>query len=301
MSSSFGSDESMSTPKISSQHATEPKPYQHELQCMEVWNGSKHVENIVQAPGYSAWIYSKPFQESQNGGDVYFLTLCMGGVLSRLLLGDVAGHGDDAAATSQKLRQSIRKFINYKNQQQLVAEINSHFANLEQDGRFATAVIATYQSNKRKLTLTNAGHPRPLYFAAKENRWAYLEEVVAGGVEMLNLPFGIQSGIGYQNYSLNVEAGDMLLLYTDAFVEASSQQEQPLGETGLLALVKQTRDRDALESVGRSIVQLVVDYTQCDKFDDDATLFLVRFNEHRSVTVQSKLNGYAEWIRGLVR
>lgn len=291
----------MSSSKLSSQFAPGLTSHQHELQCMEVWNGSKHVENIVHAPGYSAWIYSKPYQESQSGGDVYFLTLCMGGVLSRLLLGDVAGHGDDAAATSQKLRQSIRKFINYKCQQRLVAEINSHFANLEQDGRFATAVIATYQSNKRKLTLTNAGHPRPLYFIAKENRWLYLEEVIAGGVEMSNLPFGIQSGIGYQNYSINVEAGDMLLLYTDAFVEASSPKEELLGETGLLALVKQTRDKDAMESIGRSIVQLVVDYTKRDRFDDDATLFLVRFNEHRSVTVQSKLNGYVEWIRGLTK
>jgi serine phosphatase RsbU (regulator of sigma subunit) len=268
---------------------------------MEVWNGSKHVENNVQAPGFSAWIYSKPYQGSKNGGDVYFLTLCMGGVLSRLLLGDVAGHGADASATSLKLRQSIRKFINYKNQQRLVAEINTHFASLEQDGRFATAIIATYQSNKRKLTLTNAGHPRPLYFSAREQRWSYLEEVIAGGAEMSNLPFGIQSGIGYQNYSIKVESGDMLLLYTDAFVEASSQQDRLLGEAGLLSLVKQTGDNDTLDMIGRSIIQSVVDYTQSEIFDDDATLFLVRFNEHRSVSLKSKLSGYREWIRGLVR
>lgn len=290
----------MATARESTQVTAASTLQQHELQCMEVWNGSKHVENNVQAPGFSAWIYSKPYQESKNGGDVYFLTLCMGGVLSRLLLGDVAGHGADASATSLILRQSIRKFINYKNQQRLVAEINSHFASLEQDGRFATAVIATYQSNKRKLTLTNAGHPRPLYFSAREQRWSYLEEIVAGGAEMSNLPFGIQSGIGYQNYSLNVEAGDTLLLYTDAFVEASSQQDQLLGEAGLLSLVKQTGDKEALDLIGRSIIRNVMNYSQRDNFDDDATLFLVRFNEHRSVTVKSKLSGYREWIRGLV-
>ncbi len=111
---SLRSEEGMTTAKESTKLAADMTSYQHELQCMEVWNGSKHVENNVQTPGFSAWIYSKPYQESKNGGDVYFLTLCMGGVLSRLLLGDVAGHGIDAAATSQKLRQSIRKFINYK-------------------------------------------------------------------------------------------------------------------------------------------------------------------------------------------
>lgn len=291
----------MATTRESAQWNADTTQQQHELQCMEVWNGSKHVENNVQAPGFSAWIYSKPYQGSKNGGDVYFLTLCMGGVLSRLLLGDVAGHGADASATSLKLRQSIRKFINYKNQQRLVAEINTHFASLEQDGRFATAIIATYQSNKRKLTLTNAGHPRPLYFSAREQRWSYLEEVIAGGAEMSNLPFGIQSGIGYQNYSIKVESGDMLLLYTDAFVEVSSQQDRLLGEAGLLSLVKQTGDNDTLDMIGRSIIQSVVDYTQSEIFDDDATLLLVRFNEHRSVTLKSKLSGYREWIRGLVR
>lgn len=291
----------MATTRESAQWNADTTLQQHELQCMEVWNGSKHVENNVQAPGFSAWIYSKPYQGSKNGGDVYFLTLCMGGVLSRLLLGDVAGHGADASATSLKLRQSIRKFINYKNQQRLVAEINTHFASLEQDGRFATAIIATYQSNKRKLTLTNAGHPRPLYFSAREQRWSYLEEVIAGGAEMSNLPFGIQSGIGYQNYSIKVESGDMLLLYTDAFVEVSSQQDRLLGEAGLLSLVKQTGDNDTLDMIGRSIIQSVVDYTQSEIFDDDATLLLVRFNEHRSVSLKSKLSGYREWIRGLVR
>ena len=117
---------------------------------------------------------------------------------------------------------------------------------------------------------------------------------------MSNLPFGIQSGIGYQNYSLNVETGDMLLLYTDAFVEASSQQDQLLGEAGLLSLVKQSGDKEALDLIGRSIIHSVLNYSQRNNFDDDATLFLVRFNEHRSVTVKSKLSGYREWIRGLV-
>jgi serine phosphatase RsbU (regulator of sigma subunit) len=291
----------MAPARESTQVTIDSTVQQHELQCMEVWSGSKHVENNVQAPGFSAWIYSKPYQESKSGGDVYFLSLCMGGVLSRLLLGDVAGHGADASATSLKLRQSIRKFINYKNQQRLVAEINSHFASLEQGGRFATALIATYQSNNRKLTLTNAGHPRPLYFSAQEQRWSYLEEAIAGGAEMSNLPLGIQSGIGYQNYSIKVEAGDMLLLYTDAFVEAASQQEQLLGESGLLSVVKQTGDKEALDMIGRAIIQSVVDYTKSESFDDDATLFIVRFKEHRSVTLNSKLNGYREWVRGLVR
>jgi|JI9StandDraft_1071089.scaffolds.fasta_scaffold02735_4 sigma-B regulation protein RsbU (phosphoserine phosphatase) len=272
----------------------------HQLQCMEVWNGSMRVENRLQAPSFNAWIYSKPFHGSRNGGDVYFLSLCVGGIVSRVVLGDVAGHGDEVAATSLKLRSAIRRFINYKSQQHLVEQVNTHFAELEQDGRFATAVIATYLSNKHQLTITNAGHPRPLFYQQKKNSWAYLDEQLAASEGMSNLPFGIDSAIRYESFSFQVEAGDLLLLYTDAFVEAANKEGDLLGEAGLLKLVRQAHQNVAIDAIGHEIVRLVSEYLQTESYDDDATLFLICFSgESRLPTVRSKLHGYAEWFRGL--
>ena len=131
---------------------------------MEVWNGNRSVENVVQSTGLRIWVSSKPYAGGKLGGDVHYLSLCVGGIVTRVVLADVAGHGEEVADTSLTLRQLLRKFMNAKNQRRLVVELNRRFTQMEQHGRFATAIVATYLSHKSRLLLTNAGHPRPLLF-----------------------------------------------------------------------------------------------------------------------------------------
>ena len=68
-------------------------PKQH-MQCMEVWGGSQVTSSGVELAGLDVWVYSKPFGEAQRGGDVYYVSSCASGRISRLLLADVSGHGN---------------------------------------------------------------------------------------------------------------------------------------------------------------------------------------------------------------
>ena len=63
--------------------ATVPKPVTHAMQCMEIWGGSHNAENAVSTPGLDLWIYSQPYQEASAGGDVHYVSLCGGGVITR--------------------------------------------------------------------------------------------------------------------------------------------------------------------------------------------------------------------------
>jgi hypothetical protein len=141
---------------------TSDTPGAHELQCMEIWSGNRSVETTASSTGLAVWISSRPYLGESRGGDVHYLSLCVGGIVTRIVLADVSGHGNKVADTSAMLRKLLRRFMNAKKQDRLVAELNREFSDMEQNGRFATAVVATYLSHKKRLLLTNAGHPRPL-------------------------------------------------------------------------------------------------------------------------------------------
>jgi len=86
-------------------------PTQH-MQCMEVWGGSQLTSSGVELGGLDVWVYSKPFGQAQRGGDVYYVSSCASGRISRLLLADVSGHGKSVASAAADLRTLMRRFVN---------------------------------------------------------------------------------------------------------------------------------------------------------------------------------------------
>jgi serine phosphatase RsbU (regulator of sigma subunit) len=141
---------------------------------MEVWGGSQLTTRGVEFGGLDAWVYSKPYGDAQHGGDVYYASSCATGRISRLLLADVAGHGNSVAATAADLRTLMRRFVNRLDQTEFVRLLNQQFAALSSEGTFATAIVATFFAPSRRLTVCNAGHPRPLMYRAAQRQWSFL-------------------------------------------------------------------------------------------------------------------------------
>jgi len=73
---------------------------------MEVWGGNHAVDNGVIMPGLDAWVYSQLYERVTGGGDVHYVSSCATGRVMRILLADVAGHGDGASTLAQ-LREVI--------------------------------------------------------------------------------------------------------------------------------------------------------------------------------------------------
>src|SRR5271154_5672497 len=143
------------------------------MTCMEVWGGSQLTARGVQLGGLDAWVYSKPFGQAQHGGDVYYASSCATGRISRILLADVSGHGSTVASIAADLRTLMRRFVNRLDQAEFVRLLNQQFAAMSRAGTFATAVVATFFSPSRVLTVCNAGHPRPLIYRATERQWNF--------------------------------------------------------------------------------------------------------------------------------
>lgn len=266
----------------------------HDLQCMEVWSGNRFVESTAKSTGLDVWIFSQPCLGESRGGDVHYLSLCVGGIVTRLVLADVSGHGSKVADTSLMLRKLLRRYMNAKKQDRMVAELNREFSNVEQNGRFATAILMTYLSHRKRLLLTNAGHPRPLFFRKSIGRWQYVISDLVENDRADNLPLGVQDSTLYQSTELEIESDDLLLLYTDAFTEATGSDGRQLGEDGLLKLIESIPRSTSFDQIGRDLLSAVRAYSNGISSDDE-TLIVIQFGQgRRSAGIMERLRGYVK-------
>ncbi|QEL20189.1 PP2C family protein-serine/threonine phosphatase [Limnoglobus roseus] len=265
------------------------------LHCMEIWGGNQAVEEAVTTPGLDIWVYSRPHEHAVAGGDVYYTSLCGGGSITRLILADVAGHGAAVADIAKSLRALMRSNINRKDQGRLVKSLNREFAALAQMNRFATAVVATYKTKGDTFTVSNAGHPRPLWFQAASGRWSVLAQDAADAQELADLPLGIVPEMDYSRVEVTLGPDDLILFYTDALTEAEDPAGRMLGEDGLLRLVSRL-DATAPAAVPAAIVAALAEYRGGPPPDDDLTVVLLHHNSgpSRPPAFREKLAVYAK-------
>jgi len=264
---------------------------------MDIWSGNRSIENEARAPGLEIFVYSQTYRGESRGGDVHYVSLCAGGVLTRLILADVSGHGESVSETSRTLRTQMRRFINTKRQERLIHNLNREFTRLEQSGRFATAIVATYLSHRNRFTICNAGHPRPLWYQSDTKTWSFVSRDLIDTGRVANLPLGLDEATEYQQFDLRVSDGDLLVLYTDAFIEASDASGQLLGETGLQKIVSDS-PQDDLRRFGSAVLAGVRQFSEDRPAEDDVTLLVLRFSasKRRLPGIAEKLNAYAKLI-----
>ena len=272
--------------------STSSRPHSSAMRCMEIRGGSRAVEDAFDTPGLDGFLYSKPFEGAERGGDLHYVSLCGGGVITRVVVADVSGHGASVAEFSETLRTLMRKNINTKSQTRLVQALNRQFGEHAQLLRFATAVVATYLATKRSLTVCNAGHPRPLCYRQSQDRWLFLD---AHAAEPGNLPLGLDDESPYHQFTETLEPGDVVCFYTDALTEAKDPAGKMLGEAGLLELVRGLKPTEPRQLAERLISQIDA-HCQGRADEDDVTLLCLFHNGKgpRPPSLSEKLDVYAK-------
>jgi sigma-B regulation protein RsbU (phosphoserine phosphatase) len=259
--------------------AASNKPAQ-QMSCMEVWGGSQLTTRRVEMGGLDAWVYSKPFGEAQRGGDVYYASSCATGRITRLLLADVAGHGNTVASTAANLRTLMRRFVNRLDQTEFVRLLNQQFAALSEAGTFATAVVATFFAPTQRLIVCNAGHPRPLLYQAAKQQWTFLGAEAANDEDAHNMPLGIIDVTEYEQFDVELESGDCVLTYTDALIESRDADGEMLGEAGLLRILRLLGNVEP-QFLTKMLLREIADRYPDNLTEDDVTVLLVRANGHK--------------------
>jgi serine phosphatase RsbU (regulator of sigma subunit) len=174
-------------------------------------------------PGLRAAVrYLPASHDSRVGGD-WYITADLPNGLVLIALGDVAGHGLAAAAGMARLRGALAGLaITGAPPQQLVGWLNDLVRHVDPE-HTASVVAGYFDPVSRMLTWAQAGHPPPVLVRGPR-AWA------------LPQPEGILLGAGDRRYhvaSQQLDAGDLLLLYSDGLVE---RRHRPIDE-GLTILV----------------------------------------------------------------
>jgi sigma-B regulation protein RsbU (phosphoserine phosphatase) len=253
------------------------------MRCLEVWGGNRAVDTAIGMNGLDAWVFSRPYEGDEEGGDIHYLSNCASGRIARFLIADVAGHGAAVAKVATSLRDLMRRYINYVDQARLVRGINDEFSRLAQMGSFATAVALSYWTPTDEVTITNAGHPRPMLYRAATGAWEVVSDSGApaassGGVEAnpRNLPLGILELGAYDTTTIRLKPGDLLLLYTDSLVEARNAAGRLLGESGLLNILREL-DTTRVETLIPTLLERIE--RDGSPPTDDITAVLIRPNQ----------------------
>ncbi|WP_433789967.1 PP2C family protein-serine/threonine phosphatase [Actinoplanes sp. CA-252034] len=151
-------------------------------------------------------------QEAMIGGDWFHAAALRDGSVL-LAVGDVAGHGTQAATTMAQLRHALRALaVVTSDPGMLLEHLNRLIWEMEADDPelAATAVIARFDPGRHELVWAQAGHPPPLL--SRGGRTAPLPRP-AGPM------LGVVDGARYADAVIDLTPGDVLLLYTDGLVE----------------------------------------------------------------------------------
>ncbi|HTJ26609.1 MAG TPA: SpoIIE family protein phosphatase [Candidatus Limnocylindria bacterium] len=173
-------------------------------------------------------------EEAKVGGDWYDGVELPGG---RVLfaIGDVAGHGLDAAVAMNRARQSfISSALLDADPASVLAHVNDEL--VRGDDRMVTAVCGFADPHAHTFTYATAGHPPPILIEPG----ASPRLLDCGG-----LPLGVVAGASYRRHTVQTVPGAMLVLYTDGAVEHS--RDLLSGETTLLEAIAHTVESDQTE------------------------------------------------------
>ncbi|MGY2066552.1 SpoIIE family protein phosphatase [Blastococcus sp. SYSU DS0619] len=206
------------------------------------------------------------------GGDWYDAFLDASGGIS-VVIGDVAGHDIDAAATMGELRTMLR-MAGHHGTATAAGVLTAVDAACDSLGHqvFATALVAQVRSattgqDGREIRWSSAGHPPPLLLHPD------------GHVDVLTDPVGLPLGVHPDRpraaHRTALPPGGTLVLYTDGLIEhggTDGSRDLDHGLSRLVGLLTRSAGADLEELCDRLVTELL----PAAGADDDVALIAIR-------------------------
>ncbi|HKU68500.1 MAG TPA: SpoIIE family protein phosphatase [Candidatus Baltobacteraceae bacterium] len=203
--------------------------------------------------------YKPASDEAEIGGDWYDAFALPDGRIA-ISMGDVAGHGLEAATVMGEIRQAMRTAaIGEPSPAAVLDHINS-VINLRKSIGMVTAIFGFYEPDLRELTYAVAGHPPPI---------VTISEGFSGFLPGGGMPLGVEPHINAKDWTIALPPRSCVVFYTDGMTEYS--RDIIAGERTLLDASVRAFDMDP-ENPAIALLERVFDATV--NRDDAATLTL---------------------------
>jgi sigma-B regulation protein RsbU (phosphoserine phosphatase) len=217
------------------------------------------------------------------GGD-YYDFLDLGGGRIGIALADVAGKGISAALIMSVVQASLRILASEEGVSltNLAARMN-HFLHRSTgpagSSAYATFFYAQIDGEARRLRYVNAGHNPPyLLRYAPGSADQVMEELPAGGTVI-----GLFPQSSYQEASLELGPGDVLMAFTDGVLEAQNPKEEEFGEERLRALLRRVGHLP-VDEIALQIADELKNWIGDAEQYDDLTFILLKVNSELPTT-----------------
>jgi sigma-B regulation protein RsbU (phosphoserine phosphatase) len=127
-----------------------------------------------------------------------------------------------------------------------------------------------------------------LRYSARHEKWEFLDLTSAGACPSLkasraryhlerlaNLPLGVLAPVEYEQLAVELDKGDMVLLFTDAITESRDDSGKMLAESGLFALVSRL-DSENVAELGERLVAAIDRRRGQNSDADDQTVIVIK-------------------------
>ncbi len=212
-------------------------------------------------------IYAAMDPAREVGGDFYDFFMIDGDHLG-IVIADVSGKGVPAALYMMIAMNIIRSHsLMGESPEKVLADTNTALCSNNRMEMFVTAWVGVLEISTGRMVAASAGHEFPAVYSASEGQFELLKGkngFVLGGIE----------GARYKEYSLTLQPGDKLFVYTDGVPEATDSSQTLFGTERMLASLNRAggaSPRATLETVRADVDAFV---GNAEQFDDLTMLCL---------------------------
>lgn len=221
-------------------------------------------DELPQIPGYNFAFFLKPAR--QVGGDFYDVSELDEDHVG-ILIADVADKGFHAAlfmaVTRTLFLQEGKRFLSPA---QVALAVHEGMLEVStQDDVFVTAFYGVLNKRTNVLNYVRAAQERPLLYRPGEPL-----HVLSGNGRFL----GMLPGLTLQEYSVQLQSGDRLLLYSDGVTDSINWDEEPYDHERLLTAVAVNGHLSATELI-QHIADDITEWCQGAPPFDDLTMLVV--------------------------
>jgi phosphoserine phosphatase RsbU/P len=211
----------------------------------------------------------------------YYDYLCLPDGNLAVAIGDVAGKGISAALLMASIQSIMRTQLaaglpvsvaaGVAHSQPhfctagVVAQLNRQLYASTSPEKYATFFFGVYDENTRMLTYTNAGHLQPLL----------LHKGQATLLDVTGTVVGAFPAVTYEEQTVKIEAGDLLVAYTDGITEPENEYGEEFGEARLIEVALRHQNLEPKQIAGR-IMEAVQLWSKAPELPDDMTVVIAR-------------------------
>ncbi len=220
----------------------------------------------AEEPRFELWASLEPAREV--GGDLYDFAVIDDRRLY-VTVGDVSGKGVPAAlfmAVTQTLMKGMAPHV--VGPSQILSRVNEDLCRENDTSMFVSLFCAFLDLRTGVLSFSNGGHNPPVLLRR------------GAPATLLSVPDGLMVGItedtSFRTETVTLEAGDLVLLYTDGVVEAVNGDGAFYSTERLLSVAEGLRG-GSCRAIVEGVLQSVTEFAAGESQADDITVLVLRY------------------------